>query len=84
LLAEIGDCRAKFPTPRDSRRANDWTANLYERARDRGHDHAHAVRVLARVWMYVIGHCWQNPQRLRPARDNALQRVLQGTERQAD
>src|SRR5271156_4106393 len=99
LLAEIGDCRARFPTPeslaclagvapstrqsgkmrsvgfrwacdkqlRDavcdfadgSRRANPWAAQLYGRARARGHDHPHAVRVLARAWVYIIWACWQ-------------------------
>jgi transposase len=99
LLAEIGDCRARFPTPealmclagvapstrqsgkmrsvgfrwacdkqlRDavcdfangSRHANPWAADLYDRARARGHDHPHAVRILARAWLYVIWHCWQ-------------------------
>ncbi|WP_221341940.1 IS110 family transposase, partial [Nonomuraea endophytica] len=100
LLAEIGDCRARFPTPEalaclagvapstrqsgkvkhvafrwavdkqlrdavcdfagDSRRANPWAADLYNRARARGHDHPHAVRILARAWLFVIWHCWQD------------------------
>ena len=116
LLAEIGDCRAKFPTPEslaclagaapstrqsgkqravtfrwacdkqlrdavtdfagDSRHANPWAADLYNRARARGHDHPHAVRVLARAWLYVIWHCWQNNTAYDPARHHALQRVL--------
>ena len=32
----------------DSRRANPWAADLYAKARARGHDHPHAVRILAR------------------------------------
>ena len=31
-----------------------WAAALYRRARDRGHDHPHAVRILARAWLHVI------------------------------
>ena len=31
----------------DSRHANPWAADLYQRARARGHDHPHAVRILA-------------------------------------
>jgi transposase len=94
LLAEIGDCRARFPTPEaliclagvapstrqsgrtrvvtfrwacnkqlcdavtdfagDFRHANPWATDLYRRARARGHDHPHAVRILARGWLYVI------------------------------
>ena len=116
LLAEIGDCRARFPTPAslaclagvapstrasgksrhvgfrwacdkqlrdavcdfagDSRRANPWAQDLYQRARSRGHDHAHAVRILARAWLYVIWHCWHNGTAYDPAQHHALQRVL--------
>lgn len=116
LLAEIGDCRARFPTPEalaclagvapstrasgrrrhvgfrwscnkqlrdaltdfaaDSRRANPWAARLYRQAIDRGHDHAHAVRILARAWLFVIWHCWQNNTRYDPAKHRALQALL--------
>jgi transposase len=116
LLAEIGDCRAKHPTPEslaclagaapstrqsgkiravgfrwacdkqlrdavcdfaaDSRHANPWAADLYNRARARGHDHPHAVRILARAWLYVIWHCWQAGEAYDPARHHALQRIL--------
>jgi hypothetical protein len=38
----------------DTRHANPWAADLYERARARGHD-AHAVRILARAWLHVTG-----------------------------
>jgi transposase len=117
LLAEIGDCRAKFPTPDaltclagvapstrqsgktrtvgfrwardkqlrdavcdfagDSRRANPWAQDLYQRARARGHDHPHAVRILARAWLNVIWHCWQNGVTYDPAKHGALQRLIQ-------
>jgi transposase len=116
LLAEIGDCRARFPTPEslaclagaapstrqsgkvravsfrwacdkqlrdavtdfagDSRRASPWAADLYNRARARGHDHPHAVRILARAWLFVIWHCWQDGAAYDPARHHALQRIL--------
>ncbi|HVM26964.1 MAG TPA: IS110 family transposase [Mycobacteriales bacterium] len=116
LLSEIGDCRARFPTPEslaclagvapstqasgksrhvgfrwacdkqlrdavtdfagDTRRANPWAAQLYKHAIDRGHDHAHATRILARAWLFVIWHCWQNHTAYDPAQHNALQRVL--------
>ena len=117
LLAEIGDCRAKFPTPEsltclagvapstrqsgktrtvgfrwacdkqlrdavcdfagDSRHANPWAADLYHRARARGHDHPHAVRILARAWLNIIWHCWQNNTAYDPTRHGALQRLIQ-------
>jgi transposase len=117
LLAEIGDCRTRFPTPEslaclagvapstrqsgknrtvgfrwacdkqlrdavcdfagDSRRASPWAQNLYQQARARGHDHPHAVRILARAWLLVIWHCWQHNTAYNPARHGALQRLLQ-------
>ncbi|MGL4178344.1 MAG: IS110 family transposase [Dermatophilaceae bacterium] len=116
LLAEIGDCRAKFPTPEsltclagaapstrqsgklravafrwacdkqlrdavtdfasDSRHANPWAADLYDKARTRGHDHAHAVRILARAWLHIIWHCWQDGVPYTPHQHRALQRVI--------
>ncbi len=60
----------------DSRRANPWAAQLYRQAIARGHDHAHATRVLAPAWLFVIWHCWQNNTAYHPAQHNALQRVL--------
>ena len=116
LLAGIGDCRARFPTPEslaclagaapstrqsgkmrtvgfrwacdkqlrdavtdfagDSRHASPWAADLYNRARARGHDHPHAVRILARAWLFVIWHCWQDGTAYNPARHRALQTLL--------
>ena len=117
LLAEIGDCRARFPTPEalaclagvapstrqsgkmrsvgfrwacdkqlrdavcdfagDSRRANPWAADLYDRAIARGHDHSHATRILARAWLYVIWHCWQTNSPYDPAKHRALQALTE-------
>jgi transposase len=116
LLAEIGDSRARFPTPEalaclagaapstrqsgksrtttfrwscdkqlrdavtdfagDSRHASPWAASLYNQARARGHDHPHAVRILARAWLFVIWHCWQDGVPYNPARHRALQTLL--------
>ena len=44
----------------DSRHANPWAADLYARARARGHDHPHAVRILGRAWANIIWRCWQD------------------------
>jgi len=116
LLAEMGDCRGRFPTPEslaclagvapstrqsgtmrsvgfrwscdkhlrdavtdfaaDSRHANPWAADLYNRARARKHDHAHATRIVARAWLHVIWHCWQTNQPYDPAQHRALQALL--------
>ncbi len=120
LLAEIGDCRARFPTPEsltclagaapstrqsgksrivgfrwacdkqlrdavtdfaaDSRRANPWAADLYNKATARGHDHPHAVRILARAWLHVIWHCWHDNLAYDPNKHHALQRILAQSE----
>jgi transposase len=42
----------------NSRHASPWAAEVYRRARARGHDHPHAVRILARAWIRVIWRCW--------------------------
>ncbi len=60
----------------DSRRANPWAADLYQRARDRGHDHPHAVRVLARAWVDIIWACWTTNTPYHPDKHGALQRIL--------
>jgi len=117
LLAGIGDCRSRFPTPEslaclagtapstrqsgkiravtfryardkqlrdavtdfagDTRRASPWAASLYQRARARGHDHPHAVRILARAWLFVVWHCWQDNTAYDPTGHRALQRLLE-------
>jgi transposase len=62
-----------------SRHANPWAADLYRRARARGHDHPHAVRILARAWTDIIWRCWQDGAAYNPDQHNALQRVLNPT-----
>lgn len=61
----------------DTRRANPWADHLYRQARSRGHDHAHAVRILARAWLYIIWHCWQDHVAYNPTQHKALQALLQ-------
>jgi transposase len=60
----------------DSRHGNPWAAELYRRARARGHDHPHAVRILARAWLYVIWHCWQLRIPYEPTKHRALGALL--------
>ena len=40
------------------------------------HDHPHAVRILARAWLYVIWHCWQTNTAYNPGNHRALQALL--------
>jgi transposase len=44
----------------NSRHASPWAATVYQRARARGCDHPHAVRILARAWLRVLWRCWQD------------------------
>ena len=44
----------------DTRKSTPWAAELYEQARNRGHTHQHAVRVLGRSWSRVIWRCWRD------------------------
>ncbi|MDT7579410.1 MAG: hypothetical protein QOK35_674 [Pseudonocardiales bacterium] len=60
----------------DSRHVNPWAADLYRRARARGHDHPHAVRVLARAWVDIMWACWTTHTPYDPDRHGALQRIL--------
>jgi len=46
----------------NSRHASPWAATIYRRARARGHDHPHAIRILARAWVRVIYRCWHTSQ----------------------
>jgi len=64
----------------DSRLSNEWAADLYKRARARGHDHPHAVRVLARAWVYVIWRCWHDGAAYDPTKHAGLQRHTQPSE----
>lgn len=41
-----------------SRHANRWAADIYHRARSRGCDHPHAIRILARAWVRVLWRAW--------------------------
>ena len=43
-----------------SRHSSPWAADVYSRARSRGCDHPHAVRILARAWVRVLWRAWYN------------------------
>jgi hypothetical protein len=78
---EVAEPRAATAGPRsarpgDSHHANPWAADLYTRARARGHDHPHAVRILARAWLHIIWRRWQDHAPYDPAKHRAFQAVL--------
>jgi transposase len=60
----------------DSRHANPWAANLYTKARNRGHRHPHAVRILARAWLTIIWKCWTTHTPYQPHHHRTLQTLL--------
>jgi transposase len=116
LLAEIGDCRDRYPSAEalaadagmapvavesgkrkvacfrwacdkrlrnacatladSSRHHHPWAHDVYQRARARGHDHPHAIRILGRAWLRVIWRIWQNGQPYNPAHHGNLNRLL--------
>lgn len=42
----------------NSRHASAWASEIYARARARGCEHAHAIRILTRAWIRVLWRCW--------------------------
>ena len=42
----------------NSRHQSPWAADIYRRARARGCDHPHAIRILARAWARVLWRAW--------------------------
>ena len=51
----------------NSRRASAWAASVYFKARARGCDHPHAIRILARAWLRVIWRAWTDRTPYDPA-----------------
>ena len=61
----------------NSRHANDWARSVYTAARTRGHDHPHAIRILARAWLRVIWRAWTDRTPYDPALHCAAQKLAQ-------
>lgn len=61
----------------NSRHASPWAAQVYADARARGHDHTHAIRVLARAWIRVIWRCWIDHTPYDPARHGNATRLAE-------
>ena len=57
-----------------SRLHNPWAKDIYLRARGRGCDHPHAIRVLGRAWLRVIWRMWQDRVPYDPSKHGARQR----------
>jgi transposase len=57
----------------NSRFDSPWAADIYQRARADGKDHAHAVRILARAWLRIIWRCWHDGNTYDPTRHGRAQ-----------
>ena len=73
--ARVGERDALVEWAGDSRLSSPWAADICQRARARGHDHPHAVWVLARAWVYVVWRCWQDGVAYDSARHGGAQRL---------
>jgi transposase len=61
----------------DSSRDHNPRANdIYQRARARGHDHAHALRILGRAWLRIIWRLWHDQTAYDPNQHGSLNRLL--------
>ncbi|MDP9258178.1 MAG: IS110 family transposase [Actinomycetota bacterium] len=58
-----------------SRKHNPWANDIYQRARARGHDHPHAIRILGRAWLRIIWRLWQDGNTYNPSRHGNLNRL---------
>ena len=53
---------------------NRWAKDIYLRARERGCDHPHAIRVLGRAWLRMIWRMWQDGVPYDPSKHGARKR----------
>lgn len=57
----------------NSRHSSQWAATIYRAARQRGCDHPHAIRILARAWIRVLWRAWINRKPYDPATHRGAQ-----------
>jgi len=66
--------RAVASLAESTRHHNEWAKDIYLRARGRGCDHAHAIRILGRAWVRVIFRMWQDELPYDPERHGGFKR----------
>ena len=59
-----------------TRHRHPWARDVPARARARGADHPHAIRILGRAWLRVIHQMWIRRTPHDPARHGNLQRLI--------
>jgi transposase len=68
--------RGAFATLANSTRQwHPWAEDIYRRARERGADHPHAIRILGRAWVRVLWRCWADEVPYDPALHGGLCRL---------
>jgi transposase len=60
----------------NSRHSSAWAADIYARARGRGCDHPHAIRILARAWVRVLWRTWTERTPYSPEQHGGAKRFL--------
>jgi transposase len=70
--------RAVATLAESTRHHNGWAKDVYLRARARGCDHAHAIRILGRAWVRVIWRMWQDGLPYDPERHGGFKRLRSG------
>lgn len=58
-----------------TRHHHPWAREVYARARSRGLDHPHAIRVLGRAWLRVLWRCRQDEVPYDPTKHGNLRRL---------
>jgi transposase len=58
-----------------TRQWHPWAQDIYRRARERGADHPHAIRILGRAWVRVLWRCWVDEMPYDPALHGGLSRL---------
>jgi len=60
-----------------TRHTTPWAAFTYQRARARGCEHAHALRILARAWCRVLWTCWQQRTPYDPTKHRGARQIAE-------
>ncbi len=60
----------------NSRHQSPWAADVYRRARSRGCDHPHAIRILGRAWARVLWRAWTSGEPYDPAKHKGAKPFL--------
>ena len=58
-----------------TRHHHPWAREVYARARSRGLDHPHAIRVLGGAWLRVLWRCWQDEVPYDPTKHGNFRRL---------